>query len=88
MSWLHFCADRKVVCECEDLILCSCGQSKEHHIFVPPVPEIGLRDWFAGQALAGLMDSESDVDRVSMITYRIADAMLKERSVLTDKEKK
>lgn len=39
-----------------------------------------LRDWFAGQALAGVLDRVSDPDEVSARCYRIADAMLAARN--------
>jgi hypothetical protein len=48
-----------------------------------------LRDWFAGQALAGVIDAAARVQntpkmeelatRISSISYLIADAMMKER---------
>jgi len=43
--------------------------------------EIALRDWFAGQALAGMIPDHGDVDRESMArhAYLYADAMLKAR---------
>ena len=39
-----------------------------------------LRDWFAGQALAGLASS-SHPDRAATLAYQCADAMLKAREV-------
>lgn len=43
-----------------------------------------LRDWFAGQALAGLLadskrPSEDTTNDVAASAYRLADAMLRER---------
>lgn len=47
---------------------------------VAPTPGMSLRDWFAGQALAGIAKSEyGDLCLVSWC-YEMADAMLKERS--------
>ncbi len=49
-------------------------------------PERTLRDWFAGQALAGLATlsrtstRESMPEDLSILAYGIADAMLAERS--------
>ncbi len=45
-------------------------------------PGMTLRDWFAGQALAGLATSPMDVSAecCSFTAYAIADAMLAERS--------
>ena len=49
-----------------------------------PVDGIDLRDWFAGQALAGIM-SDSRISMVgndmyrAELAYQIADAMLKAR---------
>ena len=45
---------------------------------VPTVPNMTLRDWFAGQALAGLASS-SHPDRAATLAYQCADAMLKAR---------
>jgi hypothetical protein len=41
---------------------------------------IALRDWFAGQALAGRRNSGRDSREMAAWSYEIADAMLKERS--------
>lgn len=52
-------------------------------------PGMSLRDWFAGQALAGiaantrLVIQVERVDAISTSAYRIADAMLKAREVKT-----
>jgi len=52
--------------------------------FWPPGhPGMTLRDWFAGQALAGMFDfktaeTEED-DYLANIAYKIADAMIAER---------
>ena len=46
---------------------------------------MSLRDWFAGQALAGMLaDPEVDARTglIAIAAYQIADAMLKERSKL------
>ena len=48
---------------------------------VPTVPNMTLRDWFAGQALAGLASS-SHPDRAATLAYQCADAMLKAREVM------
>ena len=57
-----------------------------------PVSDIGahgmtLRDWFAGQALAIVMqrferDSEPDLEDIAMHAYFIADALIAEREVM------
>lgn len=48
-------------------------------------PGMSLRDWFAGQALAGLLAKETfkpgDPARLALIAYVVADAMLKERDL-------
>ena len=48
-----------------------------------PQEGMSLRDWFAGQALAGLLACPKvlgDFDRLSKESYKWADAMLKARS--------
>ncbi len=40
---------------------------------------MGLRDWFAGQALAGMDDGCLDVMSMADRAYRIADAMMDKR---------
>lgn len=53
----------------------------------PPAPGMTLRDWFAGQALAGQLafsphdsfDKFHMPDEVAALTYRMADAMIAAR---------
>jgi hypothetical protein len=49
----------------------------------PPQPGMSIRDWFAGQALAGLLASPhtSKIDKLPELAFCIADAMLKQRMV-------
>lgn len=47
-------------------------------------PGMTLRDWFAGQAMAGYLlampeDDEASIMEVAEISYMLADAMLSER---------
>ena len=47
-------------------------------------PGMTLRDWFAGQALVGLLSGPAEEgaptpDRKAVVAYQIADAMLKAR---------
>ncbi len=64
--------------------------SKESPAFPVPMPGTGeycsgmtLRDWFAGQALAGLMvpplSLSGDPDSVATLAYQLADGMLEAR---------
>ena len=57
--------------------------SKNERVFCPDVTSgMTLRDWFAGQVLAGLMaDSECNVKRetAAKCCYDMADAMLQAR---------
>lgn len=48
-----------------------------------------LRDWFAGQALAGLqfMDTERTYGTDAENCYRMADAMIKARQIIVPQEK-
>ena len=41
---------------------------------------MSLRDWFAGQALAGLCVGDDDLHAVALVAYNVADMMLKERA--------
>lgn len=50
------------------------------------VPTVGLRDWFAGQALVGMIPTPRapgvlpmTIDNMAEAAYRYADAMLKAR---------
>jgi len=48
-----------------------------------PVDGMSLRDWFAGQALAGLASIDENADAPGFISneaYRISDAMIAARS--------
>jgi hypothetical protein len=56
----------------------------ERHIF----PGMTLRDWFAGQALAGLCSRQSDPGMKHRVTtaYQYADAMLAARVEEGEKE--
>ena len=50
---------------------------------VPAYEGMSLRDWFAGQALAGLLADNTDVatyDGFAKSSYLMADAMITERS--------
>lgn len=48
--------------------------------YVAGCPGMTLRDYFAGQALGGLASAEATIQAIVRDSYRIADAMLKERS--------
>lgn len=41
--------------------------------------DIELRDWFAGQALAGLVGGWSTINGAAETAYEVADAMMEER---------
>jgi len=41
---------------------------------------MSLRDWFAGQALVGLLANDRPISHVAPDAYAIADAMLVERA--------
>ena len=46
------------------------------------LPGMSLRDWFAGQALSGMLadnDGYSSISKMSATAYTIADAMLEAR---------
>lgn len=50
-----------------------------------PMRGLSLRDWFAGQALAGLLaESRWESDDVATVAYQIADAMIVERKCDAD----
>ena len=41
---------------------------------------MSMRDWFAGQALAGMSIATETHERLAAIAYELADAMLKQRA--------
>jgi hypothetical protein len=48
--------------------------------FIPQnYPGMSLRDWFAGQALAGIVVHTTEITAASIMAYKAADAMLLER---------
>ena len=51
------------------------------HKHVPTVKDMSLRDWFAGQALVGIVMSNSSptYEQDGRAAYQYADAMLKVR---------
>ena len=54
-------------------------------------PGMSLRDWFAGQALAGLCTKENclhpeDLKNLSQKSYEIANAMIEKRKLLRESE--
>jgi len=57
------------------------GQAFPRDDFHQGVPGMSLRDWFAGQALSGLLvtSRETSVSVYVKDAYNIADAMLAER---------
>ena len=54
---------------------------------VKPNSGMGMRDWFAGRALEGIlanpeeMAMEAPSEEIAQIAYKFADAMLKEREL-------
>ena len=52
---------------------------------IPPIVGMSLRDWFAGQALSGLVvtadETSAGADLTTGAAYEYADAMLKARDV-------
>lgn len=55
--------------------------SIEGGTWIPDMTDgMSLRDWFAGQALAGVRVCDYEQSSVAKRCYDIADAMLKERS--------
>ncbi len=57
-------------------------QTPPQSLLQSPVPVMSLRDWFAGQALAGLMMKDPWADPLMLASYAFnaADAMLAERT--------
>ena len=53
-----------------------------------PTGGMSLRDWFAGQALTGLLAGDGKRDQgltdMIMLTFKIADAMITQREKLND----
>lgn len=54
---------------------------------------VDLRDWFAGQALAGLLagpgwtgPNAEGIEQVPLLAYQLADAMLEQRDKTTRKQ--
>ena len=55
------------------------GELSAENARLPCAPGMSLRDWFAGQALAGCAVDEAHPNLVAQWCYRIADAMLAAR---------
>ncbi len=58
-------------------------------LFKPAAPGMSLRDWFAGQALAGLLADSAFNDspaRFGLAAYALADAMLAARAAKKEAE--
>ena len=56
-------------------------------IYSSKFPGMSLRDWFAGQALAGLIAQSSQATSAALVAneaYTVADAMLSARSVRSE----
>ena len=54
---------------------------------VPPVPQIpGLRDYFAAEALGGLLRAGYSIEpcKFAAEAYRLADAMLEARAIIAE----
>ena len=56
-----------------------------HNTEIVDIPGMFLRDYFAGQALAGLcafykLNTPEDQDTISKMAYQLSDAMLAERA--------
>ncbi len=57
----------------------------QHTLKVRPNSGMGMRDWFAGRALEGILANpdeeamEAPADEVAQLAYKFADAMLEER---------
>ena len=49
------------------------------YVYAPEATGMSLRDWFAGQALAGLLTKLTDEELAASAAYLCADAMLKRR---------
>ena len=51
----------------------------------PPLSEMNMRDWFAGQALVGLVTNNANailsIEELAQSAYVHADAMMVERNV-------
>ena len=60
------------------------GKNKNEEMpSIQKVPEMTLRDYFAGQALAGmgqyLMENRDDLNSIAKTCYSIADSFIKQR---------
>jgi len=51
----------------------------QREIGFPPIRDMTLRDWFAGQAMAGMRPDQYDPSESVSWAYEIADEMLKHR---------
>ena len=61
----------------------------EQHVFPHPSGAQGcdgitLRDWFAGQAIAGWVSQEWNAEEAARVAYQAADAMMAERNRRAD----
>ena len=63
-----------------DVVVAKANQNLQIELETNKFSNISVRDWFAGQALSGMVAHAYSNDKIGIDAYHIADQMMKERN--------